>query len=56
VLTLADPTGGAILGELPTTTVSITDANPVGGGGGGGSFGWASLLALCAAGLRRLGR
>lgn len=59
-LTLTDPTGGAIIGAAASTSMSIRDAGPEGGGsgrgGGGGSFGWASLLALCAAGLRRFAR
>ena len=49
-LTLTDPSGGAIVGAQASTAVSIIDVAP---GGGGGRFGWLSLLALCAAGLRR---
>jgi len=50
-LTLTDPSGGAIVGAQASAALSIIDVAP--DGGGGGRFGWLSLLALCAAGLRR---
>ncbi len=56
ILTLTGPQGGAIIGRQARTSVLIVDGAPQGGGGGGGSFGWASLLAICAAGLRRCRR
>jgi uncharacterized delta-60 repeat protein len=57
LLTLTSPSGGAILGAQASTSVSIVDPPPpASGGGGGGRFGWATLLALCAAGLRRYSR
>ena len=51
ILTLTNPSGGAIVGTQASTSVSIIDVAPE--RGGGGRFGWLSLLALCAAGLRR---
>jgi uncharacterized delta-60 repeat protein len=60
ILTLTDPTGGAIIGASTSTSMSIVDAGPEGGdsgrSSGGGSLGWASLLALCAAGVLRFAR
>jgi hypothetical protein len=60
ILTLTNPTGGAILGAQASASVSIVDPTPPGGSrGGSGRLGWVSLLALCAAGLpgfARLGR
>ena len=62
-LELVSPTGGALLGEGKTASVSIVDppAPPSDGGGstgskgggGGGSFGWLGALLLGLGGLRR---
>ncbi len=52
ILKLTGPQGGAIIGRQARTSVLIVDGAPE-GGGGGGSFGWASLLAICSALLKR---
>jgi hypothetical protein len=54
-LALTNPSGGAILGAAASASLSIVNSPPQ-ETSGGGSFGWASLLALCAAGLRRFAR